>query len=147
MLTSPVRLRPEKGCAGDAQEKLETTDPTSYQRGRPTSTNPQLSKNNSRKKGINWSRVTDGCLTPRQTGRLTVDSNITLSLTLTHQSTIRQNWPKTRRPWLKFLPSLLQSNLMLVLISSNNYSGRAVPGTKGLGLNPTRCINICLSLF
>jgi hypothetical protein len=45
MLMSPVGLRSEKGCAGDAQQKLETTDPTSRQRGRPTSTNPQLSKN------------------------------------------------------------------------------------------------------
>jgi hypothetical protein len=25
----------EKGCTGDAQQKLETTDPTSRQRGRP----------------------------------------------------------------------------------------------------------------
>jgi hypothetical protein len=46
MLINPVGLRPEKGCAGDAQQKLKTTDPTSRQRGRPTSTNPQLSKNN-----------------------------------------------------------------------------------------------------
>jgi hypothetical protein len=38
MLVSPVGLRPEKGCAGDAQQKLKTTDPTSRQRGRPTST-------------------------------------------------------------------------------------------------------------
>jgi hypothetical protein len=30
----------------DAQQKLTTTDPTSRQRGRPTSTNPQLSKYN-----------------------------------------------------------------------------------------------------
>jgi hypothetical protein len=30
MLMSPVRLRSEKGCAGDAQQlKLKTTDPTS----------------------------------------------------------------------------------------------------------------------
>jgi hypothetical protein len=31
-------------------EKLKTADPTSRQRGRPTSTNPQLSKNNRREK-------------------------------------------------------------------------------------------------
>jgi hypothetical protein len=43
MLMSPVGLKSEKGCAGDAQQKLKTTDPTSRQRGRPTSTNPQLS--------------------------------------------------------------------------------------------------------
>jgi hypothetical protein len=45
MLVSPVGLRPEKGCTGDAQEKLKTTDPTSRQTGCPTSTNPLLSKN------------------------------------------------------------------------------------------------------
>jgi hypothetical protein len=46
---NPVGLGSEKGCAGDEQQKLKklkTTDPTSRQRGRPTSTNPQLSKNN-----------------------------------------------------------------------------------------------------
>jgi hypothetical protein len=36
MLMSSVGLRSEKGYAGDAQEKLKTTDPTSRQRGRPT---------------------------------------------------------------------------------------------------------------
>jgi hypothetical protein len=41
---SPVGLRSEKGCAGDARQKLKSTDPTSRQRGSPTSTNPKLSK-------------------------------------------------------------------------------------------------------
>jgi hypothetical protein len=36
MLLSPVGLRSEKGCAGDAPQKLKNTDPTSRQRGRPT---------------------------------------------------------------------------------------------------------------
>jgi hypothetical protein len=44
MLMSPVGLRPEKGCTGDAQQKLESTDLTSHQRGSSTSTNPKLSK-------------------------------------------------------------------------------------------------------
>jgi hypothetical protein len=43
MLMSPVGLRSEKDCAGDALQKLKSTDPTSRQRGRPTSTNPKLS--------------------------------------------------------------------------------------------------------
>jgi hypothetical protein len=51
MLVSPVGLRSEKGCHGDDQQKLKTTDPTSRQRGRPISTNPQLSKNNQREGG------------------------------------------------------------------------------------------------
>jgi hypothetical protein len=46
MLISTVGLSSEKGCAGDAQQQLKITDMTSRQRGRPTSTNPQLSKNN-----------------------------------------------------------------------------------------------------
>jgi hypothetical protein len=70
-------LRSEKGCAGDARQKLKTIDPTSRQRGRPTLTNPQLSKNNQREKEKNWLRVPDGCLTPRRTSRLTVGRNIT----------------------------------------------------------------------
>jgi hypothetical protein len=44
MLMSPVGLRPEKGCAGDVRQKLKSTNPTSHQRGRLTSTNPKLSK-------------------------------------------------------------------------------------------------------
>jgi hypothetical protein len=46
MLMSPVGLSSEKGCAGDARQKLKSTDPTSRQRGRLTSSNPKLSKNN-----------------------------------------------------------------------------------------------------
>jgi hypothetical protein len=83
MLMSPVGLRSEKGCAGDARQKLKSTDPTSCQRGRPTLTNPKLSKNNQRENEKNWSRVPDGCLTPRRTGRLTVGRHITLPLTFT----------------------------------------------------------------
>jgi hypothetical protein len=83
MFMSPVGLKPEKGCAGDARQKLKTTDPTSRQRGRPTSTNPQLSKNNEKEKRRSWSLVPDGCLTSRQIDRLTIGYNITLTLTLT----------------------------------------------------------------
>jgi hypothetical protein len=43
---SPVGLRSEKGYIGDSQQKVKTAGQTSRQRGRPTSTNPQLSKNN-----------------------------------------------------------------------------------------------------
>jgi hypothetical protein len=67
MLMSSVGLRSEKGCAGDVLQKLESTDPTSHQRGRPTSTNSKLSKNNQRENGKNWSRVPDECLIPRLT--------------------------------------------------------------------------------
>jgi hypothetical protein len=60
-----------KDCAGEVQQQLYTTDPTSRRRGRPTSTNPQLSKDNLKNKE-NWSRFPDAFLTTRQTGRLTV---------------------------------------------------------------------------
>jgi hypothetical protein len=40
MLVSPAGLGPEKVCARDAQQQLKTIDPTSRQRGRPTSTKP-----------------------------------------------------------------------------------------------------------
>jgi hypothetical protein len=45
MVLSPAGLRPDKDSAGDAQQQLKTTDPTSRQRGGPTSTNyrPDLS--------------------------------------------------------------------------------------------------------
>jgi hypothetical protein len=80
MLMSPVGLRSEEGCAGDAWQKLKTTDPTSHQSGRPTSTNLQMSKNNQREEK-NWPRVPDWCLIPGQMGRLSVGHNITLTLT------------------------------------------------------------------
>jgi hypothetical protein len=46
MVVSPAGLRNEKDCAGEAQQQLKTTDPTSHQRGRPHINKPQLSKNN-----------------------------------------------------------------------------------------------------
>jgi hypothetical protein len=39
---STVGLGPKNGCTGEAQQQLETTDPTSCQGDCPTSTNPQL---------------------------------------------------------------------------------------------------------
>jgi hypothetical protein len=45
-MMSLVGLRSEKGCAGDARQKLKSTDPTSRQRGRPTSTNRNCQKKN-----------------------------------------------------------------------------------------------------
>jgi hypothetical protein len=39
-------LLPENVCVGEGQQHLQTTIPASRQRGRPTSTNPQLSDSN-----------------------------------------------------------------------------------------------------
>jgi hypothetical protein len=36
----------EKDCTGEALQQLQTTDPPSRQRGHPTFTDPQLSKDN-----------------------------------------------------------------------------------------------------
>jgi hypothetical protein len=46
---SLVGLRSETFRAGDARQKLKSTDPTSRQRGRPTSTKPKLSKKKSKR--------------------------------------------------------------------------------------------------
>jgi hypothetical protein len=60
MLVSPVGLRSDIGCAGHAQKKLKTTNPTSRQRGCLTSTNPKMSKKNNVKemgKISHWSQM------------------------------------------------------------------------------------------
>jgi hypothetical protein len=72
MIMSPAGLRYEKGCAGDARQKLKSIDPISLQRGRPTSTNPKLSKQIIKENGENWSLVLDGCLTAGRNGRQSV---------------------------------------------------------------------------
>jgi hypothetical protein len=78
MLMSPVGLRSEKGCAGDAQQKLKSTDLTSCQH-QQTET---VKKYNQRENGKNWSQVPGGCLIPRRIGRHT-GCNVTLTLTYT----------------------------------------------------------------
>jgi hypothetical protein len=40
MVMSSAELRPEKDSTGEEQRQLKTTDPTSRQRERSTSTNP-----------------------------------------------------------------------------------------------------------
>jgi hypothetical protein len=46
MVASPNGLGPDNDWAGEGQYQLQTTDPSSRQRERPTSTNPQLSDSN-----------------------------------------------------------------------------------------------------
>jgi hypothetical protein len=41
-----MRLGPKNDCADDDQQQLQTTDLSSRQRQRPTSTNPELSDSN-----------------------------------------------------------------------------------------------------
>jgi hypothetical protein len=40
------RPGPEKDCTGKGRQHIQKRDPSSRQRGRPTKTRPQLSKNN-----------------------------------------------------------------------------------------------------
>jgi hypothetical protein len=46
VISTAAELGPEKDCAGEDQQQLQTTDLTSRQRGCSTSTNTKLSKEN-----------------------------------------------------------------------------------------------------
>jgi hypothetical protein len=46
MVASPKGIGPEKDCAGEGQQHIQKTDPSSRQRGCPESTNPKLSDSN-----------------------------------------------------------------------------------------------------
>jgi hypothetical protein len=72
MLMSPALFRPEKDCAGEAQQKPKTAGQISRQRGRPTTAIRNRLNIIKERMGENWSRVPDGCLTPRQTDRRSV---------------------------------------------------------------------------
>jgi hypothetical protein len=78
MLMIPEGLRFEIGCDGNAWQKLKSADPTSRQRGHPTSTNPKLLKKIIERMG----KISRGgprwVLIPRRACRLTVGRNITL---------------------------------------------------------------------
>jgi hypothetical protein len=78
MAASSARLRPKSECSSKAQKQLYNKLQTRplVREGATKITNPQLSKGNFKEKK-NWSRVPDGRLTPRQTGRLTVGYNLT----------------------------------------------------------------------
>jgi hypothetical protein len=67
MLMSPIGLRPEKGCAGDAQQKLKTTDQTSCQRGCPIPTNLCLKIIKERRKIVHGSQMGPDTKTDWQT--------------------------------------------------------------------------------
>jgi hypothetical protein len=73
MVTTPTGRGPENDCAGEGQQQLLTTDPSSRQTERPTSTNPQLSDSN--KNLVIWPRWV---LYSRQTGRPTFGRNTRL---------------------------------------------------------------------
>jgi hypothetical protein len=46
MVKSLTGLGPQKDCAGEDQQQLYTTDPSSRKRKHPTSTKPKLSDSN-----------------------------------------------------------------------------------------------------
>jgi hypothetical protein len=83
MVARSKGLGPEKDCAGEYQQHIQKTDPSSRQRGRPTKTKPKLSNNNKYLvMSPRWGS------TPRLTDWLTVSRNVTLTwlgLTLTRE--------------------------------------------------------------
>jgi hypothetical protein len=76
MVTIPKGLGAERDYAGEGQQHIKKTDPSSCQRGRPTKTRPQLSESNKYLvMSPRWGS------TPRLTDWLTVSRNVTLTLT------------------------------------------------------------------
>jgi hypothetical protein len=68
--------RTRENCAGEGQQHIQKTDPSSRQRGRPTKTRPYLSnKNKYLVMSPRWGS------TPRLTDWPTVSRNVTLTLT------------------------------------------------------------------
>jgi hypothetical protein len=82
MLMSLVVLGSEKGCAGYDQQKNCKRIRLIVREDAPRQQIRNCLKILKERRGKNWSRVPDGCLTPRQTDRLTVGRNIVLALTL-----------------------------------------------------------------
>jgi hypothetical protein len=75
MVTSSKELEPEKDYAGECQQHIPKTDPSSRQRGRPTKTGPQLSESNKYLvMNPRWGS------TPRLTDLLIFSRNVTLTL-------------------------------------------------------------------
>jgi hypothetical protein len=78
MAVSFAGLRPKSDCSGKAQKQLYSklqTHPLVREDAPKEQTRNCLKEISSREK--NWSRVPDGRLTPRQTGRLTVGRKLT----------------------------------------------------------------------
>jgi hypothetical protein len=82
MLTSPVGLRSEKGFDGDAQQKLELQTRLLVKEGATQQTRDCLKIIKKKEKKL----VAGPRLVPDEnTGRLTVDRNITVTLTMREQ--------------------------------------------------------------
>jgi hypothetical protein len=82
MVLSSAGLRPKSDCSGKAQKQFYSKLQTRplVREGATKLQTPSCLKEISRRKK-NWSRVPDGRLTPRQTGRLTVGSKLTSTST------------------------------------------------------------------
>jgi hypothetical protein len=81
MAVSSAGLRPKSDCYGKAQNQLYSklqARPLVREGATKQQTRNCLKKISRRKK--NWSRVTDGCPTPRQAGRLTVGRKFNFNL-------------------------------------------------------------------
>jgi hypothetical protein len=114
MVSSPKELGPEKDCAG----KASSTERAPHKNKTVTVT--QL---------INiWSQAPNGCFVPRQTGRLTVVCNITLTLS----GGWSPNWVHSaRRPLngLLYLP-------LVIMLMENLVEWRFVRGNRSTRRKP-----------
>jgi hypothetical protein len=92
MVVCSAGLGPKSDCSGKAQKQLNSklqTRPLVRESATKQQTRSCLKEISRRKK--NWSRVPDGRLTPRRTGRLIVGRNVTLTLTLTLTGSLRRS--------------------------------------------------------
>jgi hypothetical protein len=69
MVTSPKGLGPKEDYAGDDQQHIQKTDPSSRQSGRTTKQDRNCQR---------LIKAPDGCFAPRQTGRLAVSRDVRL---------------------------------------------------------------------
>jgi hypothetical protein len=60
MVTSPKGLGPKKDYAGECEQHIQKSDPSSPQRGRP-----QGQDRNCQRQINIWSQAPDGCFAPR----------------------------------------------------------------------------------
>jgi hypothetical protein len=81
MVTNPTGLGTGNDCASEGQQQLLTTDLSSRETKRPTSTNLQPSESYK-----NLIVTPDACFIPRQIGRQTIGRNIRLRYIATYLS-------------------------------------------------------------
>jgi hypothetical protein len=90
MAVSSAGLRPKNDCSGKVQKQFTVNYRPVLSSERALQNNKPGKKISRRKK--NWSRVPDGRLTPRKTGRLTVGHKLTSTSKLSWLSWLQSNY-------------------------------------------------------